>query len=332
MPAQKENLASKIAGNYFANKPPILMKTQAIRADILMLIAAAIWGFAFVAQRVGMETMGPHFFNTIRFFIGVLVLMPVVWFFSRKPKKSDKTTTSTKKLLIAGSLAGILLFGGAAFQQVGIQYTTAGKAGFITGLYIFFVPLIGLFFGQRTGSGTWLGATMALVGLYLLSFSNGLSLNFANSLELKGDLLELACAVFFAGHVLIIGFLAKKMDPIKLSIIQFFVAGALSLVVATLLELITWGMIVATVIPLLYAGIMSTGVAYTLQVVAQQHAHSSHAAIILSLEGAFALLGGWLLLDEQLPARGLIGCSLMLLGMLLSQLIPKLPFKNLGRA
>ena len=293
-----------------------------------MLIAAAIWGFAFVAQRVGMETMGPHFFNTIRFFIGALALAPVVWFFSRKPKKSDKADVSTKKLLIAGFLAGVLLFGGAAFQQVGIQYTTAGKAGFITGLYIFFVPLIGLFFGQRTGSGTWLGATMALVGLYLLSFSDGLSLNFANSLELKGDLLELVCAVFFAGHVLIIGYLAKKMDPIKLSIIQFFVAGLLSLLVAISLELITWEMITATAIPLLYAGVMSTGVAYTLQVVAQQHAHSSHAAIILSLEGAFALLGGWLLLDEQLPARGLLGCGLMLTGMLLSQLMPKIGFSQ----
>jgi drug/metabolite transporter (DMT)-like permease len=173
---------------------------------------------------------------------------------------------------------------------------------------------------------------MALAGLYLLSFSDGLSLNFENSLELKGDLLELVCAVFFAGHVLIIGFLAKKMDPIKLSIIQFVVAGTLSLLVAVYIELITWEMIVATAIPLLYAGVMSTGVAYTLQVVAQQHAHSSHAAIILSLEGAFALLGGWLLLDEQLPARGLLGCGLMLLGMLLSQLMPKLSFKRLGNA
>jgi drug/metabolite transporter (DMT)-like permease len=302
------------------------MERKALRSDFLMLIAAAIWGFAFVAQRVGMETMGPHFFNTIRFFIGALALAPVVWFFSKKPKKSDKVDVSTKKLLIAGSLAGLLLFGGAAFQQVGIQYTTAGKAGFITGLYIFFVPLIGLFFGQRTGSGTWLGATMALAGLYLLSFSNGLSLNFENSLELKGDLLELVCAVFFAGHVLIIGYLAKKIDPIKLSIVQFFVAGVLSLLVAVSLELITWDMITATAIPLLYAGVMSTGVAYTLQVLAQQHAHSSHAAIILSLEGAFALLGGWLLLDEQLPARGLLGCGLMLTGMLLSQMMPKIGF------
>ena len=304
------------------------MKRKSLRADVLMLIAAAIWGFAFVAQRVGMETMGPHFFNAIRFFIGALALAPALWFLSKKKKKSDTSHVTTSQLLVAGSLAGILLFGGAAFQQVGIQYTTAGKAGFITGLYIFFVPLIGIFFGQKTGSGTWLGATMALVGLYLLSFSDGLSLNFDNSVELKGDLLELACAVFFAGHVLIIGYLAKKIDPVKLSIIQFFVAGLLSLGVAISFELITWAMITATLIPLLYAGVMSTGVAYTLQVVAQQHAHSSHAAIILSLEGAFALLGGWLLLDEQLPARGLLGCALMLAGMLFSQLIPSFRFTS----
>ena len=304
------------------------MKRKSLRADVLMLIAAAIWGFAFVAQRVGMETMGPHFFNAIRFFIGALALTPALWFLSKKKIKSDKSRVTTSQLLVAGSLAGILLFGGAAFQQVGIQYTTAGKAGFITGLYIFFVPLIGIFFGQKTGSGTWLGATMALVGLYLLSFSDGLSLNFDNSVELKGDLLELACAVFFAGHVLIIGYLAKKIDPVKLSIIQFFVAGLLSLGIAISFELITWTMITATLIPLLYAGVMSTGVAYTLQVVAQQHAHSSHAAIILSLEGAFALLGGWLLLDEQLPARGLLGCALMLAGMLFSQLIPSFRFTS----
>jgi len=304
------------------------MKRKSLRADVLMLIAAAIWGFAFVAQRVGMETMGPHFFNAIRFFIGALALTPALWFLSKKKIKSDKSHVTTSQLLVAGSLAGILLFGGAAFQQVGIQYTTAGKAGFITGLYIFFVPLIGIFFGQKTGFGTWLGAIMALVGLYLLSFSDGLSLNFDNSVVLKGDLLELACAVFFAGHVLIIGYLAKKIDPVKLSIIQFFVAGLLSLGIAISFELITWTMITATLIPLLYAGVMSTGVAYTLQVVAQQHAHSSHAAIILSLEGAFALLGGWLLLDEQLPARGLLGCALMLAGMLFSQLIPSFRFTS----
>ena len=293
------------------------MKTQALKTDLLMLITAAIWGFAFVAQRQGMETMGPFLFTGVRFLIGVVVLLPVIWFLSKKPQQNHKTEVSTKKLVFAGTVAGLLLFGAISCQQVGLQYTTAGKSGFITGLYIFFVPLIGLFFGQRTGSGTWLGATIALFGLYLLSIKEDFSIA-------EGDLLQLICAVFFAAHVLVIGYLAKRMDPLKISLVQYLVCGFISLFIAVVIEVISWDMIVATTIPLLYAGIMSSGIAYTLQVVAQQHAHSSHAAIILSLEGAFAVLGGWLILDEQLPMRGLLGCALMLMGMLLSQLFPKL--------
>ena len=293
------------------------MKTQALKTDLLMLIAAAIWGFAFVAQREGMETMGPFLFSGVRFLIGVVALSPVVWYLSKKPQQTHKVEVSTKKLIYAGTVAGLLLFGGISCQQVGLQYTTAGKAGFITGLYIFFVPLIGLFLGQRTGSGTWLGATIALFGLYLLSIQEDFSIA-------EGDLLQLICAVFFAAHVLVIGYLAKRMDTLKLALVQYLVCGVISLLIAIAIEMISWDMIVATTIPLLYAGIMSTGIAYTLQVVAQQHAHSSHAAIILSLEGAFAVLGGWLLLDEHLPARGLLGCALMLSGMFLSQLFPKL--------
>ena len=293
------------------------MKSQALKADLLMFIAAAIWGFAFVAQREGMETMGPFLFNGVRFLIGVVALSPVVWYLSKKPQPDYKAEVSTKKLLIAGIMAGLLLFLAISFQQVGLQYTTAGKAGFITGLYIFFVPLIGLFFGQKTGSGTWLGATIALIGLYLLSIKEDFSIA-------EGDLPQLICAVFFASHVLYIGYFAKLMDPLKLSLVQYVVTGILSLLIAIVVELITWDMIKQTAIPLLYAGVMSTGIAYTLQVVAQQHAHSSHAAIILSLEGAFAVLGGWLLLDEYLSTRGLLGCGLMLIGMFLSQLLPKL--------
>ena len=255
-------------------------------------------------------------FSGVRFLIGVVALSPVVWFLSKKPQQTHKAEVSAKKLIFAGTVAGLLLFGGISFQQVGLQYTTAGKAGFITGLYIFFVPLIGLFLGQKTGSGTWLGATIALFGLYLLSIKEDFSIA-------EGDLLQLICAVFFAAHVLVIGYLAKRMDTLKLSLVQYLVCGFISLFIAIAIEMISWDMIVATAIPLLYAGVMSTGIAYTLQVVAQQHAHSSHAAIILSLEGAFAVLGGWLLLDEHLPARGLLGCALMLTGMFLSQLFPK---------
>ena len=298
-----------------------MMKSQAIRADLLMLLAAAIWGFAFVAQREGMETMGPFLFNTARVFIGTVFLLPIVWYLSKKKKISTGKETSTKKLWVAGTVAGLFLFTASSFQQVGIQYTTAGKAGFITGLYIFFVPLIGIFFGQRTGSGTWLGAFIAVIGLYLLSINEDFSIA-------RGDLLQLICAVFFAAHVLVIGYVAKRMDPLKLSLIQYLVSGVLSFFIAIAIEVITWQMIVDTAIPLLYAGIMSIGVGYTLQVVAQQHAKSSHAAIILGLEGAFAVLGGWLILDENLSTRGLIGCGLMLSGMFLSQLLPRLRFNK----
>ena len=298
-----------------------MMKSQAIRADLLMLLAAAIWGFAFVAQREGMETMGPFLFNTARFFIGTVFLLPIVWYLSKKKKVSTDKETSTKKLWIAGIVAGLFLFTASSFQQVGIQYTTAGKAGFITGLYIFFVPLIGIFFGQRTGSGTWLGAFIAVIGLYLLSINEDFSIA-------RGDLLQLICAVFFAAHVLVIGYVAKRMDPLKLSLIQYFVSGVLSFFIAIAIEVITWQMIVDTAIPLIYAGIMSIGVGYTLQVVAQQHAKSSHAAIILGLEGASAVLGGWLILDENLSTRGMIGCGLMLSGMFLSQLLPRLSLKK----
>ena len=196
------------------------MKTQALKTDLLMLIAAAIWGFAFVAQRQGMETMGPFLFNGVRFLIGVVALSPVVWYLSKKPQPDHKAEVSTRKLLIAGTMAGLLLFTAISFQQVGLQYTTAGKAGFITGLYIFFVPLIGLFFGQKTGSGTWLGATIALIGLYLLSIKEDFSIA-------EGDLLQLICAVFFASHVLYIGYFAKRMDPLKLSLIQYIVTLSL---------------------------------------------------------------------------------------------------------
>ncbi len=292
------------------------MHNKVALANVLMLLAAAIWGFAFVAQRVGMETMGPHLFNGVRFIMGGLVLLPVVyWLSKRRPERNEQKTTSTQQLLLAGLLAGSFLFAGATLQQVGLQYTTAGKAGFITGLYIFFVPAIGLCFGMRTSLGTWLGAILAIWGLYLLSVRDDFTLG-------RGDTFQLLCAIAFAGHVLVIGYLAGRYDTIKLSAIQFLVAGVLAFIVAIFTETITWQMIVDTAIPLAYAGLMSTGVAYTLQVVAQQHAHSSHAAIILSSEGVFAVLGGWLFLSEQLPIQGLLGCGLMLAGMLLSQLWP----------
>jgi drug/metabolite transporter (DMT)-like permease len=192
-------------------------------------------------------------------------------------------------------------------------YTTAGKAGFITGLYVVLVPMLGVCLGQKTDTGTWLGAILAAAGLYLLSITEALTLD-------PGDLLVLLGAFFWAGHVLIIGWVSPRLDPIKLAYIQFAVCSILSLCTAALFEGISLAGIIEAAVPIFYGGALSVGVAYTLQVVGQRHAHPAHAAILLSLEAVFAAFGGWILLDEILTLRGLLGCMLMLTGMLTSQL------------
>jgi drug/metabolite transporter (DMT)-like permease len=216
-------------------------------------------------------------------------------------------------LIFGGGLLGLTVFTAASLQQVGLVYTTAGNAGFITGLYVVIVPILGLFWGQRPGAGTWIGAFLAAVGLYLLS----ITADFTISL---GDFLELIGAFVWAVQILIIGWLSPKIDPIKLAFVEFSVCSLLSLVTAFLFEEIVLSALFQATVPILYGGVLSVGVAYTLQVVAQRNAHPAHASIIFSLEAVFAALGGWLILDEILSVRAFIGCALMLAGMLLSQL------------
>ncbi len=289
------------------------MDRDAFRADLLLLLTAAIWGFAFVAQRVGMEHVGPFTYNGIRFAIGSLSLLPLI-ILSKRKEPAATPGGDARAILVGGLMAGIILFAGASLQQAGLVYTTAGNAGFITGLYVVIVPLLGLFWKQTPGAGTWIGAILAAVGLYFLSVSDGLS-----SISF-GDLLVLLSAFFWAGHVLLIGWLAPKMDSLKLASAQFAICAMFSLLVAVGTEVISWSGILRATLPILYGGLFSVGIAYTLQVVAQRHAHPAHSAILLSLEGAFAALGGWLLLDEVLTGRALLGCALMLGGMLLSEL------------
>ena len=278
-------------------------------ADLLLLLVALIWGFGFVAQRVGMDHVGPYTFNGLRFILGACCLLPLVLRRSRQPVLTGQQMSAWK----AGLIAGVFLFAGATLQQVGLQYTTAGKAGFITGLYVVFVPIIGLLFGQRTNAGTWIGALLAVVGLYLLSIQGTLHIAF-------GDLLETIGAFFWACHVLLLGYLSPRTSPVKLAMVQFLVCGFLSLGVAFALETISLAAIVQAGVPIFYGGVISVGAGYTLQVVVQRKAHPANAAIILSLESPFAALGGWLLLNEVLSGRGLAGCILMLGGMLVSQL------------
>ena len=270
------------------------MNTRNTKADSILLLVAAIWGFAFVAQRVGMDYLGPFGFNAARFLLGALSLAPLLWLI-----KNSSASANTGFLLKAGVVTGLLLFSGASLQQVGLIHTTAGNAGFITGLYIIFVPIIGLFFMQKNGANTWLGAVLAVIGLYFLSVNEGFSIN-------QGDIYELVGAVFWALHVIAIGYVAPKVDNLRLAIIQFVICGLLDNLT------LSW-------LPIAYAGVMSVGVAYTLQIVAQKNASPSHAAIIMSLEALFAAIGGWLLLDEQLDSRATLGCSLMLAGMIIAQ-------------
>ncbi len=286
-----------------------------MKSNLLLLITAIIWGFAFVAQRSAMEYVGPFTFNTIRFALGGISLIPLLLINKRRKFSRERipTNSSNKFMLKAGIIAGTVLFFGASFQQSGIVYTSAGKAGFITGLYIVIVPIIGIAFNQKTTTATWLGAIIAVVGLYLLSIQEDFSISL-------GDLLVLISAVFWSLHVLVISKFSPKTDPIQLAFFQFMLCSVLSFVTAIITEASTIQSIYNALVPILYAGIASVGIAYTLQVVAQQDAHPSNAAIIMSLESVFAVLGGWLLLNESIPLRGLIGCGLMLLGMILSQL------------
>ncbi|WP_027185011.1 DMT family transporter [Desulfovibrio inopinatus] len=290
------------------------MKSNALRADILLFITAAIWGVAFVAQRVGMDNVGPFTFNGVRFALGGLVLLPLALKRSNLPPLPHTLEKKRISLWLASILAGVFLFGGASLQQVGLLYTTAGKAGFITGLYVVLVPIGAFIFSKaKPGPGAVAGAGLAALGLYFLSMNESFSLAF-------GDLLELMCAVLFAGHVLIIGRLAPMVDPLRLAVGQYMVCALLNLLVAGCVEPLASQDILAAAIPIAYGGIMSVGIAYTLQVVAQQHAKESHAAIILSLESVFAALAGAIILHESLGLRELLGCSLMFAGFLVSQL------------
>ncbi len=290
------------------------MKTQTLKSNSLLFVSAMIWGFAFVAQRAGMEHVGPFMFNAARFALGGISLIPLL-LFNRNRAPSEKTPppAAGRAIISGGILAGLALFMGISFQQLGIVHTTAGKAGFITGLYVVVVPILGLIWKQSPGSGTWFGAVCAVVGLYFLSFTESFTMSF-------GDLLVLIGMFFWALHVHVIDYYTTRIDSIQLAFMQFVLCAMLSFIISLFVEVTTFQGVIDAAIPILYAGVLSVGVAFTLQVVAQREAHPAHAAIILSLEAVFAVLGGWLILGETLALRGFVGCAFMLVGMLLSQL------------
>jgi drug/metabolite transporter (DMT)-like permease len=290
----------------------LLINKKQVKGNLILLLTAFIWGSAFVAQRVGAQSMGSFSFNGIRFLLGATFLTPIMIYLH--PKRSDfplnKDLARTK---IPGAILGTVLFIATSLQQIGLIYTTAGKAAFITGMYIIFVPIAGIFFKQTLTLKTILSSFIALIGLFFLMIESPFIVNI-------GDVLQLLGAFFWTAHIILIDRYVQKYDALKLSVFQFLITALLSGFLGIIFELNTVAILKNTLIPILYGGILSVGVAYTLQIVGQQYAKPSHAAIILSLEVVFGVLAGVILLNEILTLRGYIGATMMFFGMILSQL------------
>jgi drug/metabolite transporter (DMT)-like permease len=282
----------------------IIQRGQRLRADLTLLLVAAVWGSAFVVCRLAAAQTGSFLYNGARFLVGVLTLLPLVGVRLRGLARIE---------VWGGALAGALLFVASGLQQMGLQFTTAGKAGFITGLYVVLVPLfVALVWRQWPRVSTWVASLLAAIGLFMLSAVERLALA-------PGDGLELVGAVFWALHVILIGHLAKRVDVLRLALMQYLVCGLLSLAAGWFFELSTAPGLVSAWWAILYTGVFSVGLGYTLQVVGQQHAPAADASVILSGEAVFAALSGWLFLGESLAPWQLFGCALMLAGMILAQ-------------
>ena len=289
-----------------------------LKGDSLLLLTAIIWGFAFVAQRSGMAVIGPFAYNAARSALGVLVLIPLLLFSKRRSarKGPEPGALSPRRKVLWAVLAGLVLFIAANLQQIGLVSTTAGNAGFITGLYVILVPVVGIFLGRASGSRVWAGAGLAVAGLYILSVGAGFTMA-------PGDILELIGAFFWAGHILLINRLVSRMEALEIAVGQFTTLAILSFIAALIFEPARFSGLIPAAIPILYGGPLSIAVGYTLQVVAQKSVPPARASIILSMEALFAGVGGVLLLKEPLTLRLMAGGVLMLAGMILSQLEPK---------
>lgn len=312
------------------------MQKNSIKNTGMLFLAALIWGFAFVAQSAGMEYVGPFTFNAVRCVIGAIVLVPValVWKTDGNRHEDVKHMMAAeeqrlkergakgwfhrnKTLLLGGISCGIFLGVATNLQQIGIMSTSVGKAGFITALYIVLVPIVGLLFKKKCGLAVWVGVICSLIGLYLLCMTEG-SFRLAT-----GDIFLLGCAVVFTGHILVIDYFAPRVNGVWMSCIQFLVAGIISAVPMFFTETPTWDAVWAAKLPILYAGVMSCGVAYTLQILGQKNYNPTIAVLILSLESCFSVLGGFLILKETLSGRELLGCGLMFVAIILAQLPEK---------
>lgn len=282
----------------------------------LLFIAAVIWGAAFVAQSKGMDYVGGFTFNCLRSLLGGVVLIPVICVLNnvRKNKKSAGNTAGDRKTLVTGGVCcGVLLCLATNLQQFGIKYTTVGKAGFITAMYIVLVPIFGIFVRRRAGKFVWLGVALAVAGLYLLCINEDFHIG-------KGDLLVLGCAVVFSVHILCVDYFSPLVDGVKLSCIQFFTCGILSGIPMLIFEEISLNDIADCRIPILYAGIMSCGVAYTLQIIGQKNVNPTVASMVLSLEAVVSVLAGWVILGQNMSGKELLGCVVMFAAIILAQI------------
>ena len=280
----------------------------------MLILTAFIWGTAFVAQSVGMDYLGPFTFNGVRNLIGGAALLPCIAFLGRGNR--GNAPGSRKDLIIGGVCCGVLLFAASSLQQIGLVYTTAGKSGFITAFYIVIVPVLGIFLHQKVGWKIWTAVGIALVGLYFLCITEGFSVNI-------GDFYVFLCALLFSLHILVIDYFAPRVDGVKMSCIQFFVCGLISLIPMFALETPTISGLLAGWFPLFYAGVLSCGVGYTLQIVGQKNVNPTVASLLLSLESCFSVLAGWIILGERLSVREGMGCVLMFAAIILAQLPEK---------
>lgn len=292
------------------------MKKTALRSSFLLFLAAFIWGVAFVAQSVGMDYMGPFTFNGARFLMGSMVLLPLVIYRRKGKSKEPRKFGSRRDTLTGGVCCGLALCSAALFQQFGIVYTTVGKAGFITTLYIIIVPIMGIFLKKRVPGKVWIAAVLAAAGMYLLCMSESLRLG-------RGDTYVFICAILFSIHILVIDHFSPKADGVEISCLQFLTAGIIGSVLALIFERPTLSNFVGGIIPLAYAGIMSSGVAYTLQVIGQKDLDPTVASLILSLESVVSMLAGWVILKQALSPRELFGCVLVFAAVILAQLPEK---------
>lgn len=310
------------------------MKSMKVRNSLLLVLTALIWGSAFVAQRQGGDAVGPFSFNGIRSFIGGAALIPAIFMVDRinPSDKKPKDKADRKRLLIGGVCCGVVLFLASSAQQLGLTMgTPAGKAGFLTACYILLVPILGLFLKKKCGWNIWVGIVIAVAGLYLLCMSGSLSFQ-------SSDLMVLACALLFAIHILVIDHFSPLVDGVRMSCIQFWVCGILSIFPAFFSEMhhsisgiAAWAQPLGTFdawVPILYAGVLSSGVGYTLQIVGQNGLNPTVASMIMSLESVFSVIAGWLILGEKMGSRQLAGCGLIFAAILLAQIPVKHSMEN----